>query len=313
MAKHKASKDSSNAPAQQFKVKSPLDPLVSDYVRHIESGRLYPVGVRRSTRAYIKETWDRRAFIWKDSRSKVRTQNQQHRLGSWWLVIKPVFDVIFFWILFGLVLKASRGMENYTAYIIIGVLMFQYFARALTQNASVMLQGKAMMRAFSFPRITVPLSLAVREALSMGPVLLVMFLGIIIIPPHAFLTFSWLLFIPAFALNVLFNLGLGLIIARFAYVVPDIGQILGVVSRILLYGSAVIFPIEQFINHPGVTAVIRANPVYIFIDLYRTLLISGGAGDAYHWLSLLAWSIGLLVIGFIIFWRAEEVYGREFN
>lgn len=313
MAKHKAEKRSSYAPAQRFKLKSPLNPLVSDYKHHIESGRLYPVGVRRSARAYIQETWNRRAFIWKDSRSKVRTQNQQHRLGSWWLVIKPVFDVIFFWILFGLVLKASRGLENYTAYIIIGVLMFQYFSRALTQNASVMLQGKAMMRAFSFPRITVPLSLAVREALSMGPVMLVMFIGIIIIPPHALPTFSWLLFIPAFVLNALFNLGVGLIIARYAYVVPDIGQILSVFSRVLLYGSAVIFPIEQFVNHPGVTAVIRANPIYIFLDLYRTLLIGGGAGDAYHWLSLLVWSFGLLIIGFIIFWRAEEVYGREFN
>lgn len=293
--------------------KTPLDPKVSDYLRHIESGRLYPVGVRRDIRTYLRDTWNRRDFIWKDSRSKVRTQNQEHRLGSWWLVIKPLFDVLFYWIIFGLVLKASQGVENFTAYIIIGLLMFQYISRSITQNASVMRNGKPMMRAFSFPRITVPLSLAVREAVSMGPVLVVMLLGIMIIPPHALPHLSWVLMLPVLALNAVFNFGLGLIIARLAYIVPDVAQILNVVTRVLMYGSAVIFPIEKFLTHPGVLGVIQANPIYIFLDLYRTILIDGEAGSFYHWGSLLAWSAGLLLVGFWIFWRAEEVYGREIN
>lgn len=295
------------APSSQFA------PSLQHYQRYIESGRLYPVGVRRDIRNYIKQTWARRDFIWKDSRAKVRTQNQQHRLGSGWLVLKPVFDVVFYWILFGLVLQISRGMGNYTAYIIIGVLMFQYFSRAITQNASVMRQGKTMMRSFSFPRITVPLSLAVREVVLMGPVTLVMLVGIIAIPPHAFPQVAWLLFIPVIALNTVFNFGLGLLIARFAYVVPDISQILSVITRVLLYGSAVIFPIEKFVNHPVVTEIIRSNPVYIFIDLYRTILISGEVGTWYHWGLLLAWSFGLLLVGFTIFWRAEEAFGRDFD
>lgn len=290
-----------------------MNPALEQYRQHIESGRLYPVGVKRDMRGYLTDTWNRRAFIWKDSRAKVRTQNQQHRLGSWWLVIKPIVDVVFYWLLFGVILNASRGMPNYTAYIIVGVLMFQYFSRALTVNASVMNQSKAMMRAFSFPRITVPLSLAVREMLSMGPVLLVMMIGIIAIPPHAFPQLSWLLFIPILALNMLFNFGLGLIVARYTYVIPDIGQVLNILIRFLLYGSAVIFPIEQFINHPVVTQIVRANPIYIFLELYRQILIYGSWGTWYHWISLLAWAFGLLIVGFFIFWRGEEVYGREFN
>lgn len=311
--KHRLAQQDAEPVAASYAPKAVPNSAIRDQAQYIASGRLYPVGVRCNLRNYLQDTWKRRAFIWTDSRAKVHTQNQQHRLGSWWLVIKPVIDVVFYWVLFGVVLKVSRGMENYTAYIVIGVLIFQYFSRALTQNVSVMLQSKAMMRAFYFPRIMVPLSLAVREALFMGPVILVIFLGLIVLPPHILSSIFWLLFIPVMGLNILFNLGLGLIIARYAYVIPDIGQLLGMVSRILLYGSAVIFPIERFINHPVVTMIIQANPIYIFIDLYRTILIDGDPGDFYHWGSLASWSLGLMLVGCLIFWRTEEIYGREFN
>ncbi|MFW0108878.1 ABC transporter permease [Rothia sp. P6271] len=297
----------------QYTPSSPLNPSVEEYRRYIESGKLYRVGVRKSPIVYLRQTWERRAYMWKDSRAKVRMQNRQHRLGSWWLVIKPVFDVIFFWVLFGLILNTSRGMHNYNAYIIIGVLMFQYFSRALVTSSTVMSQNRSMMRAFSFPRLTVPISLALREALSSIPVIIVMIIGIVLIPPHVIPSWTWLLFIPAFLLNVLFNLGLGLIIARIAYVIPDISQVINVLTRFLLYGSAVIFPIERFIHHPVITHIIQSNPIYIFLDLYRHILMDHSLGTLYHWGSLGAWSIGLLLIGFFTFWHAEEVYGRELN
>ncbi|MEX3611023.1 ABC transporter permease [Rothia sp. LK2588] len=305
-------KHAANTP-RGLQPRSSLNPQLEAYRHHIESGRLYPVGVRRSVRSYLRETWGRRAFIWRDSQAKVRAQNNQHRLGSWWLVLKPLTDALFYWILFSLILKADRGVENYTGYIIVGILMFQFVSRALTQSASVMLQGKSMMRAFSFPRITVPLSLAVREMLSFIPVVVTMVIMLMVLPPHEGPEFTWPLFFPAFLLNILFNLGLSLLIARFAYVVPDIGQIMSIVTRFLLYGSGVLFPIDKFLDHPVVLGIIQANPIYIFLDLYREVILYGHAGTLYHWGSLTAWSVGLLLVGFFMFWRAEEVYGREFN
>ena len=48
--------------------------------------------------------------------------------------------------------------------------------------------------------------------------------------PHVLPTVSWLAFVPVFALNALFLTGLALVIARYAYVVPDIQQLLSFVT-----------------------------------------------------------------------------------
>lgn len=286
---------------------------LTDVVPHMHSGRLAPVGVRVGAWRYLKNVWDRRQYIWFDSHTKVRTQNSNHRLGSLWLLAKPVLDIAFYGVLFGLVLQVSRGMDNFLAYLIIGILMFQYMSGVLNGAASVMIQGKPMMRAFSFPRMALPISMMVRQTMQMGAIVAVMLLGIAVLPPHVFPTVSWLAFVPVFALNALFLTGLALVIARYAYVVPDIQQLLSFVTRVLLYASGVIFPIERFVEHPLVTQIIQANPFYIFIDLYREVLMRGSFGSLETWLTAAAWAVGAAVVGFFIFWRAEEVFGRELN
>ncbi|GGH65064.1 ABC transporter permease [Rothia aerolata] len=297
----------------RYKPVRPLDTHLLGYSSHIESGRLYPVGVRTSLRKYLADTWERRWYIWKESRAKVETQNSAHRLGMWWMVIKPLADVIFYWVLFAVVLKASRGLPNYTAFIVIGVLMFRYFSQALNQGASSLTQGKAMMRAFAFPRIAIPIATLVRQTMNIVPVLMVMLLGIIFLPPHAWPHLNWLLFIPAFALAIIFNLGVILVVSRATFKLPDVQPALGVINRVLMYSSGVMFPIDRFLNHPVVLHSIQANPYYIFLDLFREILIYGHTGTFYHWGSLMVWSVGLLLVGFIYFYRGEEEYGRERN
>lgn len=290
-----------------------LNPAVSVYQRYIESGRVVRVGTRTSLGKYLKDTWDRRFYIFADAQAKARTQNNQHRLGMWWNVLKPSADAVFFWLLFAVILQTSRGMENYTAFIIIGVLMFQYFATALNSNAAVMRSNRGMIKSFSFPRISIPLSAAVKSAMNQMPVMLVILVAIIVIPPHAFPALTWILLVPLFVLAFVFNLGVGLIVARYAYVFPDLQNIISLLTRFLMYGSGVMFPIEQFVNHPTVTAIITANPIYQFLTLMRAVLIDGSWGQPMMWLSVVAWSVGVLVVGFFIFWRAEESFGHERN
>ena len=71
---------------------------------------LTPVGVRPSLSEYIRQLWERRHFIWMDARHRVLSQNSRNRLGSAWLLLKPLMDAAFYFLIFGLVLNIStRG------------------------------------------------------------------------------------------------------------------------------------------------------------------------------------------------------------
>ena len=73
---------------------------------------------------------------------------------------------MFYFVIFALILKVDRGMENFPAFIIIGVLMFRSTMRR-SAEAHQLHSRKAMIRAFTFPRASLPISAEMRDALQM--------------------------------------------------------------------------------------------------------------------------------------------------
>jgi len=300
--------------------KSGADRLTPELRRVLEQkygelGHLRRVGSRPPLREYMTEMWDRRHFVWAGARGKALTRYSGERLGAFWHVLRPLLDAVFYGVLFGLVLQVSRGMENYIAFVIIGIFMFQLSSRAISGGVTLIRQSKAMIRAFAFPRATLAASEVLRELMTSAAAIAVMFAVIMAVPPHELPTVSWSYFPVVLLLHTTLNLGLTLFFGWLGAVLPDLSQVMSFATRILLYGSAVIFPIERFIERltddPTLLLVVQANPIYIVLDMYRTILISGAVPPADDWIRLSAWAFGSLVVGFVFFWASEERYGRE--
>lgn len=272
---------------------------------------LRPVGRRPPLGTYIKQLWTRRFFIMADSRAKVASGTRQMVLGNAWLVIKPVLDGVVYLLIFGLLLRSSRGIDNFIGYLLIGVFMFQFTARCLSTGANSITGGRNLIRSFSFPRASLPIAAVLRETLSMIPVVVSMMVLILVIPPHAELSWRWALFPAVFALQLLFNTGIALFAARLVARVRDLTNVIAFVTRFWLYGSAVFFSYDQFVNHPTLLALMQANPLFVVLDMTRDTLLYARTPELTSWLTLAAWALVASVGGFVFFWRAEETYGRD--
>lgn len=272
---------------------------------------LQPVGRRPRLGRYVADLWNRRHFIWADSRAKAFSGNGGFLLGNAWLVLSPILDGITYYLIFGLLLGTSRGIENFVGYLIIGVFLFSYTARSLTAGANVLASGRTMIRGFSFPRAALPISAVLREFVGMGPVLVVMIAMILFIPPYAPVTWLWLFFPGVIALQTIFNAGIALIMARLTSHLPDLRKLVGFFARLWMYGSAVMFSFDRFVDDPELLAAFESNPAFIVLDMTRDLLLYEILPSADSWLRLAAWAGCAAVIGFLFFWRGEERYGRE--
>lgn len=279
--------------------------------RYGDLGHLRRVGSRPPLREYFTELWDRRHFIWAGARGAALTQYANERLGMLWYILRPVLDAAFFGIIFGLVLRASQGTENFLAWIVIGIFMFQLTNRAITGGVSLIRGSKAMLRAFAFPRASLAVSLTVRELMMAMPAIAVMLIVIMVVPPHEIPTLTWSFFPVILLLHTMLNLGLALFLGWLGAVLPDLAQAVSFVSRFLMYTSAVIFPIDRFVDNATVMAIIQANPIYVVLELYRAVLIDGVVPPLADWTTLAAWSLGALLIGFTAFWLDEERYTRD--
>jgi teichoic acid transport system permease protein len=92
-------------------------------------------GARPSLPAYAGQLWGRRHFILTYAQSRVRAQYSASFLGQLWQVLTPLLNAAVYFFVFGLLLNANRGVENYPAFLVAGVFIFTYTQRAVLAGA----------------------------------------------------------------------------------------------------------------------------------------------------------------------------------
>ena len=112
---------------------------------------LTPIGVRPALAEYLAGIWARRHFIWMDARHRVATSNSRNRLGSLWLVLRPMFEAAMYYVIFAEILGVDRGMENFPGFIIIGILMFRSTMRAISSSPSIAHLEQGHDQSFQLP------------------------------------------------------------------------------------------------------------------------------------------------------------------
>ena len=276
---------------------------------------LTEASARPSLPEYIKQLWARRSFIMAYASARSTSKYSSHLLGQLWQVITPLLQAAIYFTLFGLLLNLRRGIEDYPAFLITGVFVFTFLTRSLNNGAKSISGRRSMIRALHFPRAVLPLSYVLVEFRQLIVSMTVLF-GILLVSGQP-LTPRWLLVIPAMVLQMLFNLGLGLVMARIGAGAQDVTALLPFLTRVWFYSSGVFFDLDQRLgNLPGpLHPIIQLNPGAIFLDIYRSVLLDSHtpmqlAFGLNIWTVGAVWAVFMLIGGFIFFWQAEESYAR---
>lgn len=303
-------------------------------------------GARPSLPEYLKMLWERRHFIIGYATARNVSMYTDAKLGQIWQVLTPLLNSVVYFLIFGLLFQAARGVEHYPAFLITGVFIFAFSERSIVTGSNVMRANLQLIRALYFPRASLPLAYVLVELqqmmVGMG-VLVVIMLGF-----QEWPSWYWLLVIPAIVLQTLFNTGAALIVARMGGSLADISELIPFFLRISRYFCGVMYlvitlPIQGLPS--WVAQVLSLNPFAVFIQLVRVGFMSSyranSAGNkpynhqlcqlfmkdpAHHityqaychaivtnhdlWAAAVGWGVGFFVIGLVFFWQAENKYGR---
>ncbi|WP_430867952.1 ABC transporter permease [Demequina aurantiaca] len=282
-----------------------------DYEKIAADAGLERVGARAPLGEYLKELWVRRHFAYTLARFRIQATMSENRLGLGWIVIRPIFTVIIFGTIFGLIMpRTSRPEDNFIPFLVIGVFVFEYFSKSFSAGAKSITSNAALVRSLNFPRMLLPLASIMQQIFELVPIMAVM--AIIVVVFGEPITWSWLLVPVILALMTMFNMGVALISARLTVHMRDVTQIIPLVTRILFYSSGIFYSLDQVLaDKPELLRIVQLNPVHDFISLVRAQMLAGTeVSPEMWWVSVIA-SVSLLVIGVVFFWRAEERYGRD--
>ncbi|WP_098464326.1 ABC transporter permease [Isoptericola jiangsuensis] len=308
----------------------PPDPVVpattsAERIAIAERYGLTRMGVRPPLWTYVKEVVARGPFIRVLGTSAAYARNQNTYLGQLWAVLNPVLNAIVYVLIFGLLLDVSRGVDNTIAFIVIGVFLFRFLEQSVHGGARA-LTGKSvnLIRSMHFPRAVLPLSNVLSHLTTLVPAIVVM-CGIVLASGYVGsnapepVTWEWLLLIPAVALLWVFNMGVAFVMARLVAITPDLDNVISFVLRLTMYASGVIFPVVRYVDDLPQTVqawlgpVLEYQPVAVYLYLGRSSLMAeeAFAQDPLMWVLGVVWAIVFFVVGFIVFWRGEERYGRD--
>lgn len=268
------------------------------------------VGSKLPLRDYLREVWERREFAVTVPLGELKAQNQDTALGQLWHLLNPLFLIGVYYFVFGIVLgvESRRGVDNYLPFLIVGVLTFNYTRSSVQSGARMIVKNRRLVQSINFPRAILPISSIVSETLAHFwgiPVMLVLLL-ITHEPP----TFAWLLLVPIVALQAVFNLGIAMATARFAFHFRDVQNFMPYALRLWFYMSGVLYPINaELISRDEIRYLLMLNPMWSIIEISRDALLDGRA-IWWVWALAVGWTLVILLLGFWYFRRAESEYGR---
>lgn len=275
-----------------------------------DDGTLVRLGGTPPLRVYLTTLWRRREFALDMARGELRAQHLDTALGNLWHLLNPLMLIGVYYLVFGLILGTNRGVENFIAFLAIGVFTFQFSQKSALSGARTIVSNVGLIRSLQFPRALLPIATVVRETLAYATAGAVMFAVVLVTREP--ITPLWLFVLPAIALQLGFNAGLALFCARLSDKFRDIINVLPYLFRIAFYLSGVIYSVEEYIENPQLLRLFLVNPFYVFLSLPREYLMESQDHEfvGWMWLSAFVWAIVSLLLGLLVFRRGEKEYGR---
>lgn len=230
-------------------------------------------------------------LVWTKARLNLKSEANQNYLRYFWWLLDPLLYMSVFYIVFGVIF--SRGGEGFVAYLLTGLVPFQWFAKTVAQTSNSLIAGKGLMHQIRISPLFFPLVGVVQN--SGKQVLVFLMLAVFLVfyglPP----TLHWLALLPVVIIQLLLMVVVSCLIAIIVPFVRDVSNLVPTGIQFLMFASGIFYTVD----HLSGTAqqVFYLNPVANILLQYRLVLLDqqwpdwGMLGGL-----LITVAIGLLVV-----------------
>ncbi len=258
----------------------------------------------------LHEIWRYRDLLFLFVKRNIVTVYKQTILGPLWYFIQPLFTAITFTLVFNNIANIPTGDVPPFLFNLTGITAWNYFAACLTGSSDTFRSNASLFGKVYFPRVIMPLSNVITNLFKFGiqlSILLLVYLyvlwtGVLIEPNYN------LLLLPIYILMMaLIGLGLGMIISAFTTKYRDLNVLVGFATSLLIYFSAVPYPLSEVQNKmPDYAWIVNYNPLTHIIEGFRYMILNVGSFSWFGFLYTLLIAIFLFLMGLVVFNRTEK-------
>ncbi len=251
----------------------------------------------------LGELWYYRELLYFLTLRDIKVRYKQTLMGVAWVIIQPLTTALIFTLVFGRFVRLATGALPYPLFALSGLLLWLFFANAITNSTHSLVSNANLITKVYFPRMFIP-------AASVGAGLIDLAVSFLLLIVLCFyyrvpLTFN-LLLLPFFVfLMALLALGVGLLSAAGTVKYRDLRHALPFIIQLWMFASPVIYPTS--IVPERWQWLVTFNPIAGIIEGFRACL-TGGSFDWLHVSIAAAITATVLVCSAYIFRHFEQTF-----
>jgi lipopolysaccharide transport system permease protein len=215
-----------------------------------------------------------RQFIFSCVKREFQARYQKSLLGSAWAVLNPLAMITVYTVIFSQVMKAKLpGIDNtfgYSIFLCAGTLTWGLFAEIVNRSTAVFIENANLLKKLAFPRICLPM-IIVLSAIGNFIISFSLFLLFLTVTGN-FPGIPILAVIPLLIIQVIFSVGLGVLLGVLNVFFRDVGQLIGILLQFWFWMTPIVYPVTILPN--WIASVIALNPMTQIIRGYQTIFVS---------------------------------------
>ena len=198
---------------------------------------------------------------------------KQTVLGFTWAIIRPVFSMIVFSVVFGGLAKIPSDGIPYPIFSYVALIPWTYFAAAMNTSTQSLISGKGIFTKVYFPRLIIPLIPVLSKLVDFAIAFVILF-GLM--AWYGISPTKNLIFLPVLILMMMLTAsGIGMWLSAMAIQYRDIPHGVGFLSQMLMYAAPVVWPLSLLEDKFGesVSLAYGIYPMVGVIEGFRSTLL----------------------------------------
>ncbi|MDJ1502174.1 ABC transporter permease [Xanthocytophaga agilis] len=257
----------------------------------------------------LKELWRYRDLLAQFVRRDFVAAYKQTILGPLWHLADPLATTLTYAFIFGFVFNMSTNEMPRILFYLPGISLWTLFSNTLLSTSSTFNANAGIFGKVYFPRLIVPVNVAVNSLIAFSmQLLLFIVLVIIYLIAGANVRISWLIiFTPLITLlTTLIGLGLGMLLASVTNKYRDLSKLVSVSMRLMMFATPIIYPLSKIPEK--YRWVIELNPMTNIVECFRYVWLGGNYSVSVIGLIYsIVIMIIVMVLGALVFNKAEKV------
>lgn len=235
------------------------------------------------------------------SKRNIIVRYKHSLIGFFWGFFKPLLYLLIFIVIFS---SQFSSTTNQVLYITSGILFWFFFSNCTSQGVQSIVQASGLLKSVYIPAIFFPLAEVIGEIFNVVLALIVYFF----VMQWFGMVYHWQLLwvIPILILFATFSFSITLILSSLNVFYRDIGILWNTIQPAIFYLTPIAYT-ESLIPE-RFSFVIKANPIYYFIKLFRYPLYESCAPDFNLMLKCVLITLLSLCVGVAIFNRLKNQF-----